>query len=753
MKRVRLTAGAMLSGAALAALGIIVAAGPASASAAPAPTVTIVDGGDNYINASEITGVTIQGTYVPSGAPIGDRVTVRVLASASCDPNATPTTQWVDATLTGSNFSVTLDLSDAAQNPDFPEGGAMCAQARARYPGEVTWSPMASSNNRPVKDTIVLAGTVSIFDPDGRGYLNAAELGVDPTGLTGIWDDNDASDATGAQVWFADQATSTIPAASCGKFPASMTASPSSISAGGTDPDFPLTKACGTAMTEGGEITFNAQWTDAAGNTSPIATTAPFPGGSVIKDTTAPVTPIVRIDGVPISGRNIINLSNYRDVPVEVTWSDGDIDYIDVTVDDADALTATLTQRRDPIDDLPGAPSTTTFPFDTISLTDCMPNIENPGATSPDCILATARLTDFAGNLSAIDADVAMKDTLAPAKPVLQFVPDVLNDINDSVTQLEITGEKYASVWVRVSDEDPGSPDMTNIAPLPGPPYDLPTFSLSASGFGALDVDVTPLADGVLDAEVYLIDPWQNRGLARTTIATKDFTVSSMTLLSPVNGSLNSKWVTFSGVAEFNGTACASCKVKVHQRNNPNFNHPDNIAFVEATTDSNGRFSVLYRYLKSGTMKVFFRATDTSNPLNPINGRPSEVSVFDVDVVEPTVGFQTPNESIYMPGDPVIVRGTANDDFSGVLGVEVQVYPLANPSLDTSNPSQPVLRPNKPLYTSERPANCPACPTKNVEWSFDLSNLPTGRYTVEVYSVDRAGQRSITRPQMSFTKL
>jgi hypothetical protein len=123
-------------------------------------------------------------------------------------------------------------------------------------------------------------------------------------------------------------------------------------------------------------------------------------------------------------------------------------------------------------------------------------------------------------------------------------------------------------------------------------------------------------------------------------------------------------------------------------------------------------------------------------------------------VLEPTVGFTTPNQSIFMPGDPVIVRGNANDDFSGVLGVEVQVYPLANPSLDTSNPNQPILRANRPIYSSERSANCPLCPTgKNVQWSFDLSNLPTGNYTVEVYSVDRAGQRSIARPQMSFTKL
>lgn len=754
VKRVRASAGAMLSGAALAAFGIVIAAGPASAGHAPAPTVHIVDGTDNFINASEITAVKVTGTYAPSLAPVGDEVRVRIVASATCDPNATPTTPWTPAVITASNFEATIDLSDAAQNPDFPEGGALCAQARAKYTGEVTYGQLGNSDNRPVKDTIVLAGTVGIFDPDGLGYLNALELAANPTGLEGIWTKNPASDPTAAQVWFQDVASASIPDPSCGPSPASITGSPSSSSSGGLDPDMPLTKACGTAMTEGGLISFNAKWTDAAGNISPVATTQPGPGGSVIKDTVAPANPIVAIKGRAITSRNVINLSNVADVPVEVTWTDGDIDFIDVAVDDVDSGTAALLQRRDPIDDLPGSPFTTTFPYDMSSLTDCVPNIENPDPVPSDCITAEATLTDLAGNVSNSADDTALKDTLAPLKPTLRFVPNVLNDINAAITELEISGERYTSVWVDVSDEDPGSPNMTNIPPLPAAPYALPSFDLQSSGFAALPVDVTPLSDGVLEATVYLVDPWENRGPSALTIATKDFTVPSLTLTSPANGSLNNKYVTFSGTAQYNGVACGGCEIRVYQRNNPNYRSDENIEIARLTAAADGKFSTPYRYLKSGTMKAFFSARDLANPANPINGRPSAVSVFDVDVLEPTVGFSTLNESIFASGEPVIVRGTATDDFSGVLGVEVQVYSVANPSLDLSNPSQPVLRANKPMYASEQKASCPLCPTgRNVQWSFDLTNLPMGRYTVEVYSVDRAGQRSIARPQMSFTKL
>lgn len=758
VKRARASANVLLVGAALGALGIVIGAGVASAAAVPPPVFSILDGNDDFINASEIAGVTVQGTYTPTATPALDRISVRVNQSATCADNATPSTGWVDVNPSGSNWSATFDLSDAAQNPDFKEGERFCAIARV-WNGPDFASALGKSSNKPTKDTIVLAGSVNISDPDNLGYLNAAELAVDPTGLKGVWTANPASDGDKAHAWFA-KADTTIPDVTCGPTPATISGTKSSAGSVlppvGSSPDLALTKACGTAMPEGGLITFNALWKDVAGNVSAIATTGVGPGGSVIKDTTLPVNPLVSILGKSISGRNVINLSNVSKTDVRVTWTDLDLAWISTSINDSDAGTAALTSKRLPLDDLAPAPFTTTSWYDMSSLTDCTPNIENPNPLPPSCVKATVTLTDKAGNISGPATDVALKDTLAPLAPIVTFTPDVLDDINDSLTELDVQGEAYASVWVTVSDEDPGSPDMTNIAPLPTQPeFQLGQFSLIPNstppgGFNGRRVDVTPLADGKIDASVYLMDPWENRGPAGTTFATKDFTVPSLTLLSPVNGSMHAKSVEFSGlVKDAAGTGpCVGCKVTVYQRNNPNYNHPDNIAMVTLTTDATGKFKGTYKYLKSGTMKAFFKATDTV--ANPINGKPSAVSTFDVDSVEPGIAITTLNESVYMPGEPVIVRGGATDDFSGVLGVEVQVYPLASPEVTTTG--TPGIKPNKPLYTSEQKAACPGCGSllsKTVAWSYDLSALPSGRYTVEVFSVDRSGQKSTSRPQVS----
>lgn len=763
VKRTRASVSALLAGAALGALSIVVAAGVASAEVAPAPVLSIVDGGDGYINGTEITAVKVTGTYVPSSTPALDRVRIRVNQSATCDPNATPSTNWVFVTPTGASFEYTFDLSDAAQNPDFAEGDAFCAIARAYYGTDL--GLLGTSTNRPVKDTVVLAGTVRISDPDGRGYLNADELAVDPTGLAGVWTANPSSDASAAQTWFAKGSDASIPDPSCGPEPATISGSPSSVSSGGLDPDQPLAQACGTAMTEGGEITFNARWTDVAGNISPVATTSLGEGTSVLKDTIAPATPVVDILGKAISGRNVINLSNHTATNVRVMWTDGDIDYIDTEVKDTDAGTAHLTQRQEPIDDAAGLPLTTSVTYDFSSLTDCGPqNFENPNPNPTNCLTATAVLTDLAGNDSLPDTDVAMKDTAAPTAPVIRFTPDTLNDINDSLTDLEVEGEAYATAWTRITDEDPGSPDITNIAPLPSQPgFTLPNITLQYGsfypgplhGFNGWNVDVTPLGDGRIDASVYLVDPWENVGPASATFATKNFTVGSLTLTSPVSGSLQPRNVQFSGFVTDGVANCVGCTVKVFQRNNPNYNHPDNIAMATITTDADGKFQTNYKYLKSGTMKAFFRLTNVPSgqmgTFGYLLNRPSVVTTFDVDAVDPTIAITTANESIYTPGEPVIVRGTAGDDFSGVLGVEIQVYPLLNPSI-SPNPANPQIRPNQPVYASERAASCPTCGSalsKNVAWSFDLSALPSGRYTVEAYSVDRVGARSLARPQVS----
>lgn len=826
--RIRATAGTMLSGAALAAFGIVLVAGTASASPAP-PSATIVDGGDGYLNGSEVSAVKVNGTYAAGT----NAMKVRLVASATCDPNATPTKQ-IDLVSpgyafnpAGATYEVTFNLSDAdpsnAAPNTWPEGTAVCALTRSSIDGGITYGMYGTSTNKPVKDTQVLAGTVSIIDADGNVcpvmaggtptpcYLNGIDAALANNGIDGAWSKTAGSDATGARVWWNDESDGTpltIPAG-CGPFPTSTTYHPaSSVSGGGSQPDQPLSQSCASVVTEGGQISFNAFWRDAAGNVSAPVSTSATPGANIIKDTIAPAVPLVEIQGLGIDGgrpalsgitRNVINASNAGAVNVQVQYNETDLDYIDLIVNDAHAGTPPLDWRGDALDpDLfdddddngdpidPGeAPYATDVTFDMSVLRDCIPNVVNPQAlAASDCISATAQTRDIAGNLSAISSpDTALKDTLAPLAPSpVRFVPNQITDINSPLTELELTGERFSEIFVKVNDGDPASLDLANHAslgdngqacrlhvPCVSPvAFDDRIIIDSSDGFEALNVDVTPLADGTLTASVFLVDPWGNAGPIMTATATKDFTTPSLTLLSPVPGSLSGKLVSFSGIARFEGVACNGCRITVFQRNNPNYNHPDNIAMLTTTSAADGRWSGKYQYLASGIMRAYFRAfcdsaCATANPAfddpavpgadaNKLNGRPSAVSEFRVDAFEPNQDITTPTSNVYPPGEAVVIRGDATDDFSGVLAVRISVYNVANPRLDTtSNP--PVLRPNIPII-SEQLATCSGCPAgKRVSWSYDLTSLPSGYYTVQAVAVDNAGQRAKQFSEMTFLKL
>lgn len=808
-KRVR-KARTLLVGTGAMFAGMLFAAG--SAQATPdAPIATFTQGGDGYINMFEIASTAVKVDWEPSVA----NVRVRIVASACSAPgvsNATPSSDFQSHvvpggpnTLAGSH-TFTFDLSDAANvGREFPEGTSLCALVRSGYyqsDGSITYGQYKVSANSPVKDTFVAAGTVSITDPTSTDWLNLAESLNDPVGdplgsIQGAW--LGAGDSTLAQVWWQNATTPFGPlSADCGPFmsgpfPAVVGYSASSASNGGVTVDEPLKKACADLYAEGDEISFNAHWTDAAGNVSLVATTQPFPDGNLKVDRVIPADPTVDLLGASVAWKrpldnsgpayvtdDVINVGNQKNIGVNVGYTDGDIETIDVDVTDG---ATTVSQSREPQNNPQNFPG-----FNLSAMVNCsstnnppthVPHAPLPAAPprAADCITATAVLTDFAGNPSNSALDTGFKDAVRPTAPNFAWVPSLITDANDQLTEIEVSGEPYTEVFVKLSDEDPSSSHLSNY-PISGHPTcagpgsvncadGLTDFRLDNSGFGAIDADVTTLADGTLTAEVYLTDAYGNesryfdqfnvlRGFTTST-ATKNLTTASLELTSPAQDSVNGAKVTFTGIAKYNNVACGGCRITIfdHPSNIPNYGNPANIALVTVTADPSGAFTATYTYVHSGTRRTFFRATNLADPADPINGRPSAVRRFDVDTKAPTVAMTTPSEKIYQPGEPVVLTGVALDDFAGVAGVELYLYKVDPFAALTA------LQQNRPpsgstyvttIYGDQ--TNCSGCPGgRNVTWGYDFSSLPLGRYTVQAKAVDRANNGSTITQNWNFTKL
>lgn len=238
---------------------------PTAANAAPAtPTVHIVDGGDAFLNASEIGSVMLEGTYDPSTST---EVIARITNDATCDAAAsgTPT---LAATLDPGAGTWTAGPFDLSDDTLFAQGDVVCARARAS--DGTTQSDAALSDNLPAKDTVApLAGTASISD--GDGFIDGSEV---DTGVPVDWANADL-DATSATVWFEQSAT--IPAG-CGSWTVGSTGTGS------------LDQACATSLAEG-SFSFKATWADLAGNVSAEAEAVS------IKDTVAPLVSVAIQDG------------------------------------------------------------------------------------------------------------------------------------------------------------------------------------------------------------------------------------------------------------------------------------------------------------------------------------------------------------------------------------------------------------------------------------------------------------------------
>ncbi|MFP5225241.1 MAG: Ig-like domain-containing protein [Actinomycetota bacterium] len=125
------------------------------------------------------------------------------------------------------------------------------------------------------------------------------------------------------------------------------------------------------------------------------------------------------------------------------------------------------------------------------------------------------------------------------------------------------------------------------------------------------------------------------------------------------------------------------------------------------------------RLMIDGSHSITARAKDKAGNTGPA----TPIVTFLVDGERPLVDTTSIDPAIVLPFEPVIVSGTATDDYR-VARIEVEA---------TNRLTSQRLGP----FT----AACPACPFAPVSWDATIA-LPPGLYRVEAFAVDHVGNRS-----------
>jgi large repetitive protein len=124
--------------------------------------------------------------------------------------------------------------------------------------------------------------------------------------------------------------------------------------------------------------------------------------------------------------------------------------------------------------------------------------------------------------------------------------------------------------------------------------------------------------------------------------------------------------------------------------------------------------------LPSGTYTYTARATDRAGNVGPS----SAALTFTADAGVPQIRLETPNGTIFLPGQFPLIRGFAFDEI-GVDRIRLDYYNLIG----------------KLAY--RQVVTCWGCPGGvDVEWRADMEP-PIGRYEVYAYAIDRVGHESL----------
>lgn len=450
---------------------------------ADAPTLTahITDvNGDGWVNSTEVSAVPVTGTYQTGLTPAIDDIVVQIVNDPSCSLGAPQITNQKHAALdagTGTWSTAGFDVSS------FSEGATLCARVRASTNGGASYGDLVTSDNQPVKDTVIVPGTVELTDPNGDGYLNSAEYAGHSVHTK--WLAN--SDLQYAATWITG----------CGAEPATIGEDPSG--------DVPIDNACVDTLAQYSSITFNVVWKDAAGNT-----TLPKISNALTKDTDPPTISKVAINTSPL------NKANIRAVKVS-----GDIrNRADGVPENERPVSIWVTDNTKTVYGSATSDGIGKF-VQTLNLESLHDGVNN--------ITAHAMVTDPAGNVSAEAVSSAVsKDATPPDAPVVTINPKPIDRIHQKSVEVTVSGELGTEVVLRVQDDDSHS--------IRFPKFGDPPIKLNGTPSAVVPVDVSGLTDGLITASAVLTDSLENDSNEGIDTARKDTTGPAITITTPAIG-------------------------------------------------------------------------------------------------------------------------------------------------------------------------------------------------------------------------
>jgi hypothetical protein len=318
----------------------------------------------------------------------------------------------------------------------------------------------------------------------------------------------------------------------------------------------------------GGTYTVTTVAKDAVGNSATTASTFTV-------DETDPAAPTVFLT-------DPVNNANKAAAVVSGVAEPGST--VDVSVDDA----------------TPGSPVTGTGPAH--ATTGAYSVTLNLTSLADGPVVATATASDAAGNESpeAVSA-ASTKDTVAPGAPTVTMT-DPVNDGNKTTVNVSGVAALGSAIAISVDDATPGSPVTTTTTADP------------VLGIYSANVDLSPLADGVVTATVTAADGAGNVSAPGTDTATKDTGApAEPTLNVPTVNNANKAAVTASGVAEPGSTVLVTIE--------------DADTVLDETTTAHattGAYSVPFDVtaLDDGTLTATAKSTDASGNESPVESIP-----------------------------------------------------------------------------------------------------------------------------------
>ncbi len=573
------------------------------------------------------------------------------------------------------------------------------------------------------------AGQTEFADANNDGYVNAAEAAALDSGpsvpvnwLSPGADYEDALDTTFGSFVDAGNNTPT----GCGPF---------GLTPSGTGTGW-LNSGCFAGFADGDTITWVVEWTD--NDDSLAAVTA---SDTIVKDITAPIASITLAAG---ADNKITQPEAAAGAPV--TWS-------------VSETGPTVTVRA--ANDGQPSPAACTWAGSPRAAT---------GAVTSACFAALSQGnidvivegTDDAGNTAvASDPNAALVlDTVGHAAPIVQILTDPINSSNVGAVAIKITGVVGAPYALTVDDVPAGGTVVSSSGAIP------------AGGVVNASVALGTLADGVITASATQQDADLNWSVAGTDTALKDTAApgTAPVMFSPAAGSLNSALpLKASGSSEPGSTV----EIWVDKGLQP--------AIKAATTLTNGAgaWTVVLPtrtadkgFGSSGTYSIKARQIDSNG--NP--GGFGPLRTFDLDIDLPLAVIDAPaNQSIYDHDDTIVISGTAADtngqSFAKLFAVELDVFSPVTPDLNaqvvpnTAEPAKTTYRYQIAVGKSVFKHNatckgtdvaltpCGLSGPNEATWSYDLSFLPPGPYTVQVRALDIAGNWSAQYATVNFIKL